>query len=203
MTSIVPPSRPQRPRDWAQQHLVANGVSASLALLGVRGYYRDSLGVPGKNDRGIYDDAIMLLSPNAYVTFNANTDPSIARPNVATLLPGVWSYRKGRHKVSDPNGYPAFIQAAPVTVARDDDNDPDTDPQIDTGWFGINIHRGGLTTTSSLGCQTIFPAQWDAFRALVYAEMDRAGAKAIPYALVEAAGGASVTPPGACSTAKS
>jgi hypothetical protein len=29
-----------------------------LALLAVRGCFRDSMGEPGKNDRGIYDDAV-------------------------------------------------------------------------------------------------------------------------------------------------
>ena len=49
----------------------------------------------------------------------------------------------------------------------------------------INIHRGGYNTTSSLGCQTIHPSQWEAFIALAYLEMDRAGQKTIPYLLVE------------------
>jgi lysozyme len=188
MPVIVPNSKPQRPRDWAEAHLAANQVTSAPALLGVRGYYRDSMGAISVNDRGIYDDAIFLLSGNAYATFNANTDPSIRRPRIATLLPGVWSYRKGKHKINSPNGYPALIQAAPVTVARDDDDDPGSDPQIDTGLFGINIHRGSYNSTSSEGCQTIHPSQWDAFLALVYTEMDRAGVVKIPYVLVESVG---------------
>jgi lysozyme len=56
-------------------------------LIGIRGYYQDSMGKPGINDRGIYDDAICLLAPNLFLTFNANTDPSVYRPGIATLMP--------------------------------------------------------------------------------------------------------------------
>lgn len=179
--SIVPPSRPQKPRAWAEGLLHAHGVTEPLAILGVRGYYRDSMGVAGQNDRGIYDDAIFVISPNTYATFNGNTDPSITRPHMAMLLPGVWRYQKGMHHPTKPNGYMAFTQAAPVTVMRDNEGP-------DTGYFGINIHRGGYNTTSSEGCQTIFPAQWDAMRELVYGEIKRLGMKSFPYCLVEEAG---------------
>ena len=54
----------------------------------------------------------------------------------------------------------------------------------ESGWFGINIHRGGHTTTSSLGCQTIHPPQWPAFIALVKQEMRRESRGRIPYVLV-------------------
>lgn len=182
MAKILPPTRPQQPREWARALLDANGGAGDmLALLAVRGYFRDSMGEKGKNDRGIYDDAMFLVSPNAYVTWNANTDPSVTRPGIAVLKPGRWLYKKGKHKINDPNGYAAFVQAAPVTVVRDHQGD-------DTGWFGMNIHKGGRNTTSSLGCQTIWPDQWESMRAVTYSEMDRAAAKVIPLIVVEGQG---------------
>jgi lysozyme len=51
--------------------------------------------------------------------------------------------------------------------------------------IAINIHRGGYRTTSSEGCQTIYPSQWDGFINLVYSEMSRYNQKTIPYLLVE------------------
>jgi lysozyme len=156
-------------------------VADEVALVGIRGYYRDSMGEVGKNDRGIYDDAIFLISPNAYATFNANTDPSIKRKGIAVLKPGVHRYRKGKHGLSKPGGgYPALRPATPgeqLPVHRDETGD--------SMGIAINIHKGGTRTTSSEGCQTIHPSQWPAFIALVYAEMDRAGQKTIPYLLVE------------------
>lgn len=175
--TILPVARPQIGSDEALTLIRQAGVNDTVSLLGIRGYYRDTMGAVGVNDRNIYDDCIVAVSPTAFATFNANTDPSVTRKHVAVLLPGVWRYKKGKHKLNDPAGYPAFVQAAPVTVARDQEG-------LETGWFGINIHRGGRTTTSSLGCQTIYPTQWDAFKSLVYGEMDRHGVKTIPYVLI-------------------
>lgn len=177
---IVPPSRPMQKRDQTAALLLKAGVTTTLALLGVRGYYRDTLGKPGVNDRGIYDDAIFLYSPEAHVAFNANTDPSVARKHIAALKAGVWQYKVGIHGLSKPKTqqYTALVQAGEVTVIRDQEGP-------DTGYFGINIHRGSYNGTSSLGCQTIFPDQWPAFIALVQSELKRAGQKAIHYVLVE------------------
>ena len=178
---MLPPSRPQQAKSKTQALLTKARVDDAVALVGIRGYYRDSMGVPGENDRGIYDDAIFLVSPNAYAAFNANTDPSVRRAGIAVLKPGVHRYRKGKHGLSKPGGgYPALRPANPnesLPVTRDG--------QGDSMGIAINIHRGGYNTTSSEGCQTIYPSQWESFISLVYSEMDRSGQKTIPYLLVE------------------
>ena len=178
---MLPPSRPQQAKSKTQALLTKARVDDAVALVGIRGYYRDSMGDVGKNDRGIYDDAIFLVSPNAYATFNANTDPSIRRAGIAVLKPGVHRYRKGKHGLSKPGGgYPALRPANP------DESLPVTrDGQGDSMGIAINLHKGGYNTTSSEGCQTIYPSQWESFISLVYSEMDRAGQKTIPYLLVE------------------
>lgn len=157
---------------------------ASVFLVGIPGYYLNTMGKKNVNDRGIYDDAIILVSPTAYATFNANCDPSAYRPKtssrqgVATLKPGTHLYRKGKHGISRGPGYNALRPATPgerLPVTRDGDSNQDA--------YGvaINIHRGGYNTTSSEGCQTIYPTQYDAFISLVYAEMARHGQTTIPY----------------------
>ena len=178
---MLPPSRPQQAKSKTQALLTKARVDDAVALVGIRGYYRDSMGVPGENDRGIYDDAIFLVSQNAYAAFNANTDPSVRRAGIAVLKPGVHRYRKGKHGLSKPGGgYPALRPANPaeeLPVTRDETGD--------SMGIAINIHKGGYRTTSSEGCQTIYPSQWESFISLLYSEMDRAGQKTIPYLLVE------------------
>jgi hypothetical protein len=175
---FVPSSRPMQPRAKTAEMLLEAGINEPVAILGVRGYYRDTMGVPGANDRGIYDDALFVFSSSCHVAFNANTDPSIHQPGIASLIPGAWKYMLGTHGLSKPPRarYRALVQAAPVTVLRDGGRQ-------ETGWFGINIHRGGLRTTSSLGCQTIHPDQWPAFITLVEDQLERFNQKTIPYLL--------------------
>lgn len=178
---MLPAGKPQLSPATVREHLRRSGVTEAVAVLALPGYYLDGMGAPGRNDRGIYDDALFIVSPNGVVSFNGNTDPSIARPGVATLKSGVWRYKPGMHGITFRRSgypYPAFVQAAPVTVIRDGAGE-------DNGWFGINIHRGSHTTTSSLGCQTIPPGQWDAFHALLTSELKRHGQKAFSYVLVD------------------
>jgi hypothetical protein len=140
-----------------------------VVILGVRGYYRDSMGKALINDRGMYDDAIFIVGgPDTLVrkgsgiaAFHANVDPSVKRKRMATLQTGVWIYETGYHGITKKNPYPALRQKSSVKVFRDDVG-------FDQGFFGINIHKGGYATTSSEGCQTVPPGQWDEFIKLVY-----------------------------------
>lgn len=153
-------------------------VPDNFFMFGVRGYYRDSMGVAGENDIGIYDDAIFLVTPNVFAAFNANVDPSIRRKNIATLVPGEYLYKLGTHGLSKPKEkrYRALVQAGPVTVKR-------ADGPTQTGFFGINIHKGSVNSTSSEGCQTIYPSQWEAFITTIESESKRLGRKTIIYKL--------------------
>ena len=102
---------------------------------------------------------------------------------MATLKPGLWIV----HKFDLHRGkYLALCQRlGEVTVVRD--GSPDYD---DSGNFGINIHRGSYNSTSSEGCQTIHPTQWESFITLAQDQAKRHfGSRwnkvAIPYILIE------------------
>lgn len=177
---MIPKSRPKQTKEKSLSIIKKAGILDSVVLLGIRGYYSETF-QPSGNQRGIYDDAIFVISPSAYVSFNANTDPSYHREGVAVLLPGLYRYRKGKHGISKGAGYPALRPATKdeaLPVMRDGKG-------ISTG-YNINIHRGSNTSTSSLGCQTIPPSQWLAFQTLVYEQMDRYSQTTIPYLLIEA-----------------
>jgi lysozyme len=160
--------KPQRPLEWLQSTLDAHDTGDDrVVLVGCRGYYMDSMGKKGANDRGIYDDALFWvdLKIGRLASYNGNVDPSSYRKGkgtgstkgMASLKNGVWRYQPGMHNGSAP--HMAYRQAAAVTVIRD--GSPNYE---DTGWFGINIHRGGTRGTSSLGCQTVPPDQWTDFK---------------------------------------
>ena len=179
---MIPKNRPRIGRKTTEQLLRLRKVSDPVCLVGIRGYYRDTMGAVGKQDRGIYDDAIILVSPNVHAAFNANVDPGAYGKNpkigkgYASLKPGVYRYKLGRHGLRSGNPYRALVQGNPVTVSRDGGED-------ETGYFGINIHKGSNRSVSSEGCQTIPPAQWPAFITMVETEMRRNNAKTLSYVL--------------------
>ena len=162
-----PPKRPGLAPSDVRKILKAFDIevdndSHHVAVLGIRGYYQDSMGVAGKNDRGLYDDAAYICSDARCHPFNFNTDPSAWRTGIATLKANaVYEFIPGKHKISSPTRYAAFRQSGAFTVTRDGTGD-------DRGYFGINLHRGGEEGTSSLGCQTVPPRQWREFRDLLF-----------------------------------
>ena len=143
---------------------------ASVVL--VRGYYLNSMGEKDVNDRGVYDDAVFVISPYCFESFNANTDPSRYRKGIATLVaPQRVMWEPGYHGYKSRWGHPAFRQHSDVTVTRDGKSGEFTDGEGDRFW--INLHRGGRSTTSSAGCQTVHPDQWREFHSLVHAQLRR------------------------------
>lgn len=174
-------------------------------LIGVRGFTEPV----GSNKKGIYDDAIFLLTDESIEGWNANTDPSIDRAGMAVLQPGKYTYVKGIHGVHHlntkliddkviynklmatgkdvpdvPLTYWALRQAGPVTLLRDGKDSTEED-----GWPNnpawIDIHRGGVNSTSSEGCQTVVSDEWLEMRDKVFAAMDKYGLHDIFYVLVE------------------
>jgi len=154
----------------------------AVKILAIRGYYTNTLGRKGVNDRNLYDDAIFVVEPDGVHNFNGNTDPSRFRRGIAKLkAPQAVRYIPGPHGYKRKNGpYPAFRQNNECTVVRDQTGD-------DTGIFWINLHRGGNTTTSSAGCQTVPPHQWNEFKTLVDNLLDKYGQKTFYYVLINEA----------------
>lgn len=150
------------------------GELPSMYVAGVRGLFTRG------NERGIYDDGIVVVGPGTFSIFRANTDPSASyKSGVASLLPGVYPYKPGIHKPGKPGAYPAFRANTPneiLPVSRDGRQG------VFAGQY-INIHRGGLNSTSSLGCQTIQSNQWNQFYSLVRTEMTKVGTLEFNYIL--------------------
>lgn len=193
MPVAVPSAKPRLSSTALRTRVLAFGIDRQkhpLLIIGIRGYYLNTLGRPRKNDRNLYDDAIFVDTPHVTAAFNANTDPSFFRKGkgrgatrgMATLKPGLWMAHKfGLHK----GKYLALVQRmGEVTVMRDG-----TPDYADTGYFGINIHKGGLNSTNSEGCQTIHPTQWASFITLAKDQAkrlfaDRWDKVIIPYVLL-------------------
>jgi len=159
---------PQMDESKIREILTVNGVDQSkVAVVAVRGYYLDSMGKRGKNDRRIYDDAMFIVHPNGIERFQANTDPNgwrnktSRRKGMAMLKTGIHRFGKGPHK-----GRQAFRQCEPFTVHRDGDS------KLHTGYHAINLHSGGYSSTSSLGCQTLPKSTWMRFKRTLYDLLD-------------------------------
>lgn len=115
--------------------------------------------ISAKNTHGFYNDVIVLMVPKWGVGFASlgTVDPGeyyTANPmqprGCAHLVNGVYRYKCGLHA-----RHKAFVQAGPVRIRRDRNRNGIIDAEeltiIDTGYFAINIHAGGLYGKSSRG----------------------------------------------------
>ena len=185
--SIIPTDRPKISRAEIEAMLKAQNFDLSkhkICIVGIRGYYKKSMGDPTKNDIGVYDDACAVISETEFATFNFNTDPSADAYGRATLVAGLYfSYCLDLHR----GDYLAVCQRkGMVNVTRNQKTGRFT------GNFGINIHRGGLDNTWSEGCQTVPSRQYTDFISLVCKIVDKNLKKdqtrydfVIPYLLVD------------------
>ena len=159
-------------------------------VLAVRAYRRDTMGVVGANDYNMFDDAFFIVAKDHFSSWNGNTDPTRIgwNPNadkyMARLKAGVYKFQRLKHRISRPDGYMAFGQGPnPVTVERI--RKDGSVAVTETGEFGINLHRAGVTSTSSEGCLTIPAGHWNSFRDCLDDVILDSGSKTLPLILVE------------------
>lgn len=180
--------------------------SCPVMVLANRAYFLDSMGAPGKNDWNQYDDGAWLVTPDKVIPFNWNCDPaakgwnaSLGKP-FANLMPGVWPFVKGLHK----GQYKAWRQPYDEQAKTLQLDHYFTDERgvghfkvmryenvnargyVDDGYHAINGHRGGINGTSSWGCQTVPPEQYDGPNG--YLELSYRATQAqpfLPYVLTE------------------
>jgi lysozyme len=179
----LPNSRPAMQKEDLLRRLATYSLGKyPVKLVGIRGYFKDTMGKAGQNDIGIYDDALFIVAPDFYKAYNANTDPSRWLPGVAVLKAGgPYLYKIGMHNMKNP--YEALRQYGNVTVIRNGKVEVTDSP---ANRFYIDIHKGGHGTTSSLGCQTIYPDQWPEFLQSVKDQIQKNNQTIIPYLLLEA-----------------
>ena len=102
---IAPQERPRLSATELRNRIESYAIDRTkfpVVVVGIRGYYKNSMGAPSVNDRGIYDDAIFIESAQVMIAFNGNTDPSKYRTGsgtgsakgMATLDPGAWFVHK-------------------------------------------------------------------------------------------------------------
>lgn len=185
---------------WAIEGLDKRvGPLPSHYLLGVRGYRAKSMGPTPGNDVGIYDDATFFVTPDKFVAINSNTDPSRygwnagAGKPMAVLQVGFWPFYRGPHKGKTPalrqyepelarkHGIPNDGRFAVTRVYAPGDRRN----YVESGYYAINHHPGGNSTTSSEGCQTYPRDLARNFLQDVWDTTKAAGVNTIWYGLID------------------
>jgi hypothetical protein len=185
-----------------------NGILETLKRKGYKIFTRPyELNIIGIRNDSVepnkFDDTINVLFKDkngkwqGYI-FPATTDPGtywLKNPSnvsgTALLKEGQYidAYQIGLHQKS----YQALVQRGEVTVIRDYDRDAFLDFKNgveEKGFFGINIHRAGLSDTTkvdkwSAGCQVIqYSGDFDIFMALAERHSNLYGNK-FTYTLID------------------
>ncbi|MFH1984758.1 MAG: hypothetical protein ABIL58_23200 [Pseudomonadota bacterium] len=165
----------------AKGYTVFRGGRHDLNIVGIRSPNREA---------NRFDDMVAVFASHQnrwlFWAFPATTDPGshwlqnpMSTLGTAVLAPGQYrsAFRIGKHQ----GKYDALVQAAPLTVFRDDDrnNKIDAGGKSETGWFGINIHCAAwqgesvLVDKWSAGCQVL--ASWSDFE--IFMAIARSGAR--------------------------
>jgi lysozyme len=166
-----------------------------LIIFGLEAYYQ-LMGDPTKNDRAMFDDVLCLLSDRLFLAVNANLDPTGFRKGSGhSSSKGMGTIHYGVHKDAYAIGwhkqvYPAVRQVGEITVRREASSSQKADIVIDgiSYYFekgshqAMNMHPARLTSTSSLGCQTLpVGHQWDLFIRAIVSESKRLNQKRFTY----------------------
>lgn len=181
------PSRPQI-KDAETDKLAARFFTSEIPkvlVIGIRGYFRDSVGKAGQNDLGVWDDAVLVYENGTLrKTFNGNTDPSKVNADLAMLDTGIYQFYKGIHR-SRISAFRAYPEGVRLKCKRQNSKGV----WYESWCSAINFHDGGLNDTWSAGCQTVINQgvhrQFIEFRTLVYSLMDASKLKTFTYLLID------------------
>lgn len=194
---------PTLTRDQAEKLVSSLGLTDKVIWIGLRS---------ATSKYGQFDDTAGLLTPDGYTEFEFNTLPTVWKPEIACLQPGIYKWRQGLHGVHHFNEMPPEYHTKVYAwlLANKGKDYPNPDPkyihpywafrevppmtvlrdghsalQIDSvaAPFEIDGHHAGLYTTSSLACQTWPLKIWQTVRASGFGAMDKYAQEEIAYAL--------------------
>lgn len=186
MKKILPPARPNRTENRRKIERVLETFAIRkdrASLVFVRGYFLDSMGEKGKDDRNIYDDACFLYTPTIFESYNANTNPSVAIRNgkaLAELITGQYKFYRGKHR-GRYKALRTFPEGAVLECMRNGEI---------SSCSHINIHKGSTNPRASdivwsEGCLTIPDIQYPDWQVRLWTAMDSLGQKVIDVVLLE------------------
>lgn len=151
------------------KQLTTQELKAEFNRLGYKWLPFQIVGIRSKIDNpNKFDDLIGLIENDTITWFTGTTNPGVhwlknllSKLGTALLKPGQYldTWKLDLHQ----SKYLALVQRKPVTVYRDSDKDNFAEETaiVETGLFGINIHRANPSVVSTIidkwsaGCQVL------------------------------------------------